>query len=78
MAMARTCDACKALIPQKQYVQLAVRVLKSNDSDTQDALEEYEGDYCDGCLASGAALEDLVGAFQKYNGLEPSKLKERG
>lgn len=72
---ARVCDACQKQIPQRQYLELSVRVLNPAENEEQDPTEELHGDYCDGCVAAGAAIEDLVGGLQKYDGLEPERRK---
>jgi hypothetical protein len=77
MSMMRRCEACEKPIPQRQFVELTLRVLRSEQGENQDPVEQTFGDYCDGCVASGKAVEDLVSGLTKYKGLEPEKKKER-
>ncbi len=50
-------------------------MLWSERDEIQDAVEELCGDYCDGCVASGKAVEDLVSGLTKYKGVEADKVK---
>lgn len=72
MGMARVCGACKMLIPQRQCLEVSIRVIHTDRNRDQDAIEELDDEYCDRCIATGAALEDLVGALTKYKGVEAS------
>jgi len=60
--MARQCDACEKLISQKndEYAELTIRVLDATENEMQDAKVERHGDFCDPCIASGAALAKLL------------------
>lgn len=58
--MARVCDACGKAIEQDSFVELGARVLDPVENENQDAKRQAWGDYCDGCIASGAALADLL------------------
>lgn len=64
--MARSCDACRLLITQKddEYLELSVRVLDATESDTQDPRDSRYCDFCDGCIHSGAALAYLLKAVE--------------
>lgn len=73
----RKCDACKKPIPQKQFIEVSVRVMCSNQNEQQDPIEQFDGDYCDRCIASGSAIDDLVDAFTKYKGLESNKKEKQ-
>ena len=75
MSMMRKCDACKQPIPQRQYVEVSLRILHPDRNEMQDPIEQVEGDYCDGCVASGEAIVDLVSGLTKYKGLESEKKK---
>lgn len=56
--MARICDACERLIEQKndEYLELHVRVLDSTEDSDQDSKSDCYADFCDGCIANGAAI----------------------
>lgn len=60
--MARTCDACKRLIEQKddEFLELQLRVLAADGGDTQDPKAQAYGDFCDACIRGGKALETLL------------------
>lgn len=75
MALARTCGACKRLIPQQHHVELTIRIIRTAGEPEQDALEETLDDYCDGCVATGEAINDLVSGLTKYKGLEAERLR---
>lgn len=76
MTIMRKCEGCSQPIPQRQFIQLTMRALQSDEGDEQDNIEQVYGDYCDGCLASGKAIEDLAGSLTKYKGIEAIKKKE--
>lgn len=77
MTMMRRCEACNQPIPQRQFVELSIRVLRSEQGESQDPVDQAFGDYCDGCVASGNAVEDLVSGLTKYKGLEAETKKAR-
>lgn len=60
MTIMRRCKACEKPIEQDLYLEVILRVLKSDGSEGQDAVEQSYGDYCDECVASAAAVEDLL------------------
>lgn len=70
MTLMHKCEACDQPILQKQFVELSLRVLWADRDESQDKVEEVRGDYCDGCVASGKAVDDLVSGLTKYKGLE--------
>lgn len=70
MTLMHKCEACDQPIPQKQFVELSLRVLWSERDYGQDPVEEVRGDYCDGCVASGKAVDALVGGLARYKRLE--------
>lgn len=53
------CDGCKRPIEGKYFIELGVRVLIASGEETQDAQEEWAGDYCAICLSNGEALRDM-------------------
>jgi len=73
MTMMRKCEGCNKPIPQRQFVEVSIRILQSNQGENQDAIEEWHGDYCDRCVATGEAVRNLVGCLTKYKGLESNK-----
>lgn len=75
MTLMRKCESCGKPIHQKQFVEMTIRILRSNEGENQDQLEQVFGDYCDGCVTSGRATEDLVAGLTKYKGLEADKEK---
>ena len=75
MSITRKCESCNQMIPQECYVELTVRILRTNEGDNQTTMEQTYGDYCDGCVANGSALEDLVAELVIYKGLESEKKK---
>ena len=58
--MARQCEGCDKMIEQKKFLELAARLLKTDQDDNQDAVKEVRGDYCDKCISNGKALKDLL------------------
>lgn len=67
MSLTRRCDACGRMIDNgEHHIELQARVLKTDGSDTQDAVEDQFGDYCNGCIVSGAALRDLIPALKSH------------
>lgn len=55
----RLCEACKELIKSKEFKELSIRVLKTNDGENQDTRKQVYGEYCNKCINNGKAIEDL-------------------
>jgi hypothetical protein len=64
--MSRICDNCDKVINGGQYIELGVRLMKTNENESQDNLESLHGDYCNDCLESGKALEDLLLGLENW------------
>lgn len=60
MTIARKCDACGEMIDAERYTELRGRLLRTAEDECQDAIVEVGGDYHDGCIASGAAVADVM------------------
>lgn len=62
----RFCDACGDEIPDKTavYINLIGRVMKPEESDEADPLDQAWGDYCVACVRSGKATADLLPALK--------------
>ena len=67
MTIMRRCEGCKEPIAQRQFLEVTLRVLRSEEDQNQDAVEQAYGDYCDECVATGKAVNDLVNDL-KYTG----------
>jgi len=58
--MARICGSCKRHIEQTEVLEITVRAIDPEEGQDQDnAAQAYE-DFCDGCIASGAAIAFLL------------------
>lgn len=60
MSITRLCDACNQPIKKAQHLELTARVVRTFDGETRDSSEQNYKDYCDGCIANGTALGDLL------------------
>lgn len=58
--MARICDECGNQIDQPEFLELTVRVLDPGEGQDQDNAAQGYGDFCDGCVASGKAIANLL------------------
>lgn len=66
MSLSHTCDSCGALIGHGRFLQMSLRLLRTEQGENQDALEEMYGDYCPACVLKGKAVDDLLKGFTRY------------
>lgn len=72
MSLARTCDNCDVTIDRETMIEITLRVLKCDQNDEQDAVEEVCGDYCDACITNGGAVAGLLRALEHHRIPEPA------
>lgn len=58
--MARICDACRSVVEQDEVLHVMIYVVDPEEGVDQDAKEQAYGDFCDGCVATGAAVASLL------------------
>jgi hypothetical protein len=68
VTLARCCESCKTPIRKPRFVEVTVRLLRADQGENQDSLDEAYGDYCASCVKSGRALTDALSGLTKYPG----------
>jgi hypothetical protein len=64
VTLTRKCESCKQPITKRLYLDVHISVYKTDGPETQDAVEQTYGDYCDPCVISGAAVTDLLSSLE--------------
>jgi hypothetical protein len=64
--MCRTCDACQKPIDQDacEYLEIQIRVLKTDEGAEQDEQRSVHGDFCNACVGNGRAVESLLQSLE--------------
>ena len=58
--ISRKCDFCKEEIKTERFLEITVRELLTDGSESQDCKNQAYGDYCSECIVYGRAMKDLV------------------
>lgn len=58
--IARICESCELTISTEESLEIMMSVIDPSEGVDQDKKQTVYGDFCETCIASGAAIKKLL------------------
>lgn len=69
MSVTRKCDRCGKTIEKPTYLEVQVRVMKTDEDSDQDCAAQSYGDFCDQCVYNGLAIDTVTDEVKEVHPL---------